>query len=64
MENLMIEEWYKQSPENEKRLDQIYFILCVKDRMEVMNSVNPEEGYLDLKISYVINPNLMCSVTT
>lgn len=48
-ENLMIEEWYKQSPENEKRLDQIYFILCVKDRMEVMNSVNPEEALSGFK---------------
>jgi len=48
-ENLRIEKWYKQSPENEKRLDQLYFIMCLKDRVDVMNSVNPEKALTKFK---------------
>lgn len=44
-----VETWLSQSAENEKTLEQLYFIRQASDRLKVMQSVNPDLALLRFK---------------
>lgn len=48
-ENSEIEAWYKASPDHQKRMEQLYYMLFLDGRMLAMNSVNVEESLAELK---------------
>lgn len=48
-EDRQVETWRSQSAENEKTLEQLYFILQASDRLKVMQSVSPDRALLKFK---------------
>ncbi len=48
-ETKQVEDWYDESPENKKMLEQLYYTLFVGDRIEVMNAVDTEASLAKIK---------------
>ena len=48
-ENLSVEQWCGESPENRKTLEQLYYTLFVGDRLTAMNAVDTEASLKKLK---------------
>ena len=45
-----VEEWYDESPENKKILEQLYYTLFIGDRVAVMNAVDTESSLSKIKL--------------
>lgn len=48
-ERIRVDDWVAASPENEKVLEQVYFIMQTADRLQVMDSVDPEMALVRFK---------------
>lgn len=48
-ENRQVEDWYDESPENKKMLEQLYYTLFIGNRLEVMNAVDTEASLAKIK---------------
>lgn len=46
-----VEQWYEDSPENKKMLEQLYYTLFVGDRIAVMNAVDTEASLAKIKFA-------------
>lgn len=48
-ENEIVEDWYRQSKENIKQLDHLYFLLRVKEKVDIMKSADPDMAYYQFR---------------
>jgi transmembrane sensor len=49
VDQISVENWYLASKENQKTLEQLYFIIFVSDRIAVMENVDVEKSLLEFK---------------
>ena len=44
-----VEDWYHQSPQNKKKLEDLYFLLFVSDRLDAVASIDEDKSFLEFK---------------
>lgn len=44
-----VEAWYNQSPENKKKLEDLYFVLFVADRLDAVNNIDEQKAFAEFK---------------
>ena len=44
-----VEDWYNQSAENKKKLEDLYFLLFVSDRIDAVKSIDGDKSFLQFK---------------